>query len=306
VKANGVLVGAFTLSGRAVRACIIPATIITSPYLEVVFETPDAARPIRPADGRTLAIAFSAATFYPDLTYEKFSNRLYDSDDPIQVDIDAVMRADRMPHSQLMRQFESLGQNCEFGLVQRLCHAEPLGLLRFASTPLQNLLSALDRRFADVGTPESLRVEISANGREFMVADTTYDIIYHAWVNAGAMTAEELHRREVQRVPLLVRKLLEDLSSGEKIFVFKGMAGMEKEIVFPLVAALRRYGRNTLLHVTLADAEHKAGIVEAQGPGFLVGYLSRFAPGEDAHDLVLGEWINLCRNAYRLAQVMPA
>jgi hypothetical protein len=203
-----------------------------------------------------------------------------------------------------MQQFESLGQNCEFGLVQRRCQAEPLGLLRFASAPLPNLLAALDMRFAGMGTPESVRVEMSSNGREFMVTDTAYDVVYHAWVDAGAMSVEELHQREVRRVPLLVRKLLEDLLSGEKIFVFKGMGALAEEVVFPLAAALRRYGPNTLLHVTLADAEHRAGMVEAKAPGFLVGYLDRFAPGDDAHDLALAQWVSVCRGAYRLAQAL--
>jgi len=283
VIANGVPVGEFTLQGRTVRACIIPqAALAGHPRIDLVFETPDAARPSSGQDKRQLSVAMESLQLYPDL---------------VQSD-DAMLGADdEMPLNQLMLHFESLGQNCEFGLVQRRCQAEPLGLLRFASAPLPKLLAALDAGFIGMGSAESIRVELSVNGREFMVTDTAYDIVYHAWVDAGQMTPEALHQREVRRVPLLVRKLLEDLAAGAKIFVFKGMGAVADEVVFPLAASLRRYGPNVLLFVTLAGAEHSAGTVEVKAPGFLVGYLDRFAPGQDANDLLLDQWVSVCRSA---------
>ena len=57
----------------------------------------------------------------------------------------------------LMRQVESLGINCELGLVQRHCLAEPLGLFRFAYTPLEGLVAALHQDFAGIGDPGELR-----------------------------------------------------------------------------------------------------------------------------------------------------
>jgi hypothetical protein len=299
VTANGVPVGEFTLQRRSVRACIIPQSALADrPTIDLEFETPDAARPTSGTDHRQLSIAMTTLQLYPD----PVGDAMLGADGPVPVDIAAVMRADQMPLNQLMLQFESLGQNCEFGLVQRRCQAEPLGLLRFASAPLPKLLTALDAGFAGMGSAESIRVELSANGREFMVTDTAYDIVYHAWVDAGQMTPEALHQREVRRVPLLVRKLLEDLAAGEKIFVFKGMGAVAEEVVFPLAASLRRYGPNVLLFVTLADAAHRAGTVEVKAPGFLVGYVDRFAPGQDANDLELAQWVSVCRGAYRLAQ----
>src|SRR5207237_2882630 len=118
--------------------------------------------------------------------------------------------------------FESLGENCEFGLVQRRCGAEPLGLFRFASAPLPKLLAALEARFEGLSNPENLEVQLSSNGREYLVTDKKFQLLYHAWVQADEMTAEEVHRREVRRLPLLVRKLAEELGRAEKIFVFHG------------------------------------------------------------------------------------
>ncbi len=133
-----------------------------------------------------------------------------------------------------------------------------------------------------------------------MVRDSRYGFGYHAWVNAGAMSPEDVTRRELRRVPFLVRKLLEDLEAGDKTFVFKGMGTMPEEEVFPLAMALRRFGPNTLLFVTLADAEHRGGTVDVRGPGFQVGYLDRFAPGDNAHDFMLSQWVKICRETYRL------
>jgi hypothetical protein len=53
-----------------------------------------------------------------------------------------------LPPAQLMLRFEALGQNCEFGVVQRHYGAEPLGLLRFSSTPLHLLVAALNNDLA--------------------------------------------------------------------------------------------------------------------------------------------------------------
>jgi len=196
--------------------------------------------------------------------------------------------------------FESLGESCEFGLVQRRSEAEPLGLFRFASTPLSKLLAALNTDFAGLGEPDALNVELSANGREYMVSDKRFGLLYHAWVLAGEMTPEEVHQREIRRLPLLIRKLKEDLSQAEKIFVYHGMGRLGGEVAPPLAAALRRYGPNTLLWVDLADTDHPAGTAEWAGAGLLRGYIDRFAPGENAHDFSLDCWLAICRAAHYL------
>jgi hypothetical protein len=301
VAVNGHPVAAFTLTRRTVRACRIPwSALADRPRMEVVFETPDAAAPAAfapAADDRRLGVALTRLLLYADAAEP--GPPMPQEDQPVPVDIATIMRADQAALQDLMLQFESLGQNCEFGLVQRRCKAEPLGLLRFSSTPLPQLLAALEARFEGMGAPESIHVEPSANGREYMVRDSRFGFLYHAFVATGAMEAADIHRREARRVPFLVRKLLEDLQAGEKTFVFRGMGAMEEEEVFPLAMALRRYGPNTLLFVNLADAAHPAGTLEVRGPGFWVGYLDRFAPADDAGDFELAQWVTLCRAAYR-------
>ncbi len=303
VIVNNVLVGEFVVDRRAIRTCLIPwAAITLNPDVRISFQLPDAARPADlglNADRRQLGVAFASILLYPD-KHEAGQTDGFLSDDEVPVDISLVMAAERMPLHDLMLQFESLGQNCEFGLVQRQCKAEPLGLLRFSSTPLPQLMEALDARFEGLGAPATTKVDLSPNGREYMVHDSRFGFVYHAWVNAGEMQPDEIAKRELRRVPFLVRKLVEDLEAGEKTFVFKGMGAMPEEEVFPLAMTIRRYGPNTLLLVTLSDAEHRGGTVESRAPGFLVGYIDRFAPGDNAYDLQIAQWVKVCREAYRL------
>lgn len=302
--ANGLQVAEFRIDGRAVRTALIPWSVIAGrPSLDLVLELPDAARPVQlglSGDDRQLGVAVSSLRLYPDVFEAWQDDGFLTEDDSTPINIQLIARVESMPLHELLLKFESLGQNCEFGLVQRQCQSEPLGLLRFSSTPLPQLLDALDARFEGMGLPDTISVALSSNGREYMVKDSRFGFIYHAWVNAGEMAPEDIVKRESRRVPFLVRKLLEDLEAGEKLFVFKGMGAMPEEEVFPLATAIRRYGPNTLLFVTLSDAEHKGGTVEARAPGFIVGYVDRFAPGDNAHDLLLGQWVKVCREAWRL------
>ena len=97
-----------------------------------------------------------------------------------------------------------------------------------------------------------------------------------------------------------MRKLVEDLTNGEKIFVYHGMDPLSSSEGKELASALQAYGPATLLWVELADEVHAAGTVEQLEPGLLKGYMDRFAPGENAHDLSLDCWVSVCRNAYRI------
>lgn len=116
----------------------------------------------------------------------------------------------------------------------------------------------------------------------------------------GEASAEAIRRREVRQLPLLSRKLIEDLEAARKIFIYHGMRPLTQAEARELSAAMRAYGPTTLLWVELCDRAHPAGTVESAGEGVLKGYIDRFAPGENAHDLSLAGWIALCRNAWSL------
>jgi len=261
--------------------------------VELVFDVPDAARPMDVAGGgddRVLGFSFKRLLLTPAHMPAPVRGRPV-----LRVVEPAGVAAD-----QLMLGFESLGENCEFGLVQRRCGAEPLGLLRFASAPLPQLLAALHARFDGLGSAEAISVELSENGREYMIRDGAFGFYWHAWVLAGEKTPAEIREREARRVPFLVRKLTEDLASGEKIFIYHGMKPLSGAHARALTRAIRLYGPSTLLWVELADAEHAFGTVEWVSEGLMRGFIDRFAPGDDAHDFATDSWVTLCRAAQAL------
>jgi hypothetical protein len=184
--------------------------------------------------------------------------------------------------------------------VQRRNGAEPLGLFRFASAPLPLLLNALAGRFDGMGAPERLAIEVSPNGREYMVFERIFGFRYHAWVKVQEKTPEEVLEREVRRLPFLARKLLADLAEGSKLFVFHGMEPLSEAQAFGLSRAIRAYGPGTLLWVEQADADNPPGSVRRIGDGLLKGHMDRFAPGDNAYDISLACWTSLCTAALDL------
>lgn len=291
IEANEQEIGSVRLNDVAVLECSLPWLFFADrEKLRIVLKLPDAVQPSALGvndDERVLGIAVKTVTL------------VRHSSDP-ETD-DAVKKEQtELDLQKLALEFESLGENCEFGLVQRRFGAEPLGLLRFSSTPLPKLLDALRSKFKGLGNPRNIEVQEDSNGREYMVLDKRFGFLYHAWVKVGEQNPEDIAVRETRRLPLLIRKLTEDLTSGEKIFVFHGMVPLTLDEARELSAVLREYGPTTLLWVELADDRHAPGTVERIEPGLLKGYMDRFAPGENAHDLSVACWITLCRNAYRL------
>src|SRR6185312_2886385 len=208
----------------------------------------------------------------------------------------------------LMLRFESSGDSCEFGLVQRKSGAEPLGLLRFSGVPLRHLIRALENRFEATADPQNIRLQVE-NG-EYMVKLTKYDFIYHAHVLDGAMEPDALHQREVRRTRFLLSKLIADLEDPAKILVFRQNEPLLAHDLVMLRSALARYGASTLLWVTEEMPGHPAGTAELAEDRLLVGYVRWLAPRLNAHQIDHPSWLSLCRQAYALcrppARVTPS
>ena len=143
----------------------------------------------------------------------------------------------------MLMNLQSLGENCELGLVQRIGGAEPLGLFRWASTPLPNLLAALDARFDGLGAADSLVIEMDG-ASEFQVVDRRFGFRNHSFAfhNAGARR-EDILKREMARLPYMARMMIEDLEAAEKLFCFHDAGRSGRERIEQLLVALGRMGR---------------------------------------------------------------
>jgi hypothetical protein len=199
---------------------------------------------------------------------------------------------------QIAMRFESLGENCEFGLFQRRCDSEPLGLLRFSSTFMRNLIRGIENGFEGLGAIEDIDPRLEGGARkEYMIHEKKFGLVYHTFVYEGQRSIWLMREQEAARLKFLLRKFMEELAAGEKLFVYKRDAVVAEEEILPLYMALNRYGDNTLLWVMPAESDRPAGTVEVVRPGLLKGYIDRFAPDNNAHDFSFDGWLRICANA---------
>jgi tetratricopeptide (TPR) repeat protein len=198
----------------------------------------------------------------------------------------------------LLKRFESLGDDSEFGLVQRIFQADALGLLRWGRTLPDKLVSALDARFAGVGDPEHTIIPIQGN--EYMTEDRRYSMLSHTFTPPSSAPIEEFSVEHCRRIQWLRQRLLDDLSAARKIFVYKTEVITDAELL-AIYAALQRYSTDiTLLFVRRQESGHPAGTVERVTGNLFVGYIDRFS----TIDISLSIWIRLCQGvASELAAV---
>ena len=205
---------------------------------------------------------------------------------------------------QIALKFESLGENCEFGLFQRQCGVEPLGLLRFSSTFMRNLIRGIDEQFDGLGEPGDIETRLEgAPRREYMIHEKKFGLVYHSFVYEGQRSLWLMREQEAARLKFLRRKFMEDLAATDKIFVYKFGSSMSPEEILPLHMALARHAAATLLWVVPEERGRPAGTVEVMSPGWLKGYIDRFAPEDDAHDFSFDGWLHVCANACVLASL---
>lgn len=207
-----------------------------------------------------------------------------------------TVRTASPPDSELVLKFESLGDNCELGMVQRRVGVEPLGLFRFAGTPLRHLIRAMEAKFEGMADPEHVRLQ-PENG-EYMIKLTKYDFIYHADAKVGEIDPERLHSQQVRTLAFLIRKFLEDLENPHKIMVFRQNEPLLANDLTDLRLALAAYGSATLLWVQHAQPGHPPNTVVRVDDRMMVGYVSRLALRERVPDLDVASWLAMLRKAY--------
>jgi tetratricopeptide (TPR) repeat protein len=215
----------------------------------------------------------------------------------------AVPEVDEVPPpNELMLSFESLGERCDFGAVQRHYGVEPLGLLRFAYSPYEPLVAALEERFEAVGTVEDTGFELFRG--ETILIMKKYGLIFHTFVDEAESNTPQkrdaFREQQRRRLLFLKRKLLADLEEPQKIYVYSSDERTSEEDAARLHKALRAIGPSSLLYVRPADAAHPEGVVQRLDDGLYMGRYSGLA------DFMAGEqppfelWRQMCEETYRL------
>jgi hypothetical protein len=321
VSVNGAVVGSTEISRPTLLGYRIPAALARrSDKMVVTLQHPDAARPrdfSDIADDRPLAFAVFEAKLYrvvdsvlsrrarlpTGLMLGSAQERGFGARGHVDLTEWATTRTG-LAIPEIALRFESIGENCEFGLFQRRCDAEPLGLLRFSSTFMRNLIRGIDNGFEGLGEIDDIDPRLEgAPRREYMIHEKKFNLVYHTFVYEGQRSVWLMREQESARLKFLRRKFLEDLELAEKIFIYKFGSGVSEEEILPLHMALNRHGEATLLWVVPAERDRPAGTVEVVMPGLLKGYIDRFAPDDNAHDLSFEGWLRVCANACVLARL---
>jgi hypothetical protein len=321
LSVNDTVLGSTHLSRPTLLAYRIPAALARrSERMLVTLQHPDAARPkdfSDNGDDRQLAFAISevklysvttdpatAATQLPSgLMLASMPERGAEARGHTGLTEWATSRTG-LPIPQIAMQFESLGENCEFGLWQRRCDSEPLGLLRFSSTFMRNLIRGIDNGFEGLGEPEDIDPRLEGGERkEYMIHEKKFGLVYHTFVYEGQRSIWLMREQESARLKFLRRKFMEELDGTNKIFVYKFGSAVTEEEILPLHMALNRRSETTLLWVVPAERDRPPGTVEVLMPGLLKGYIDRLAPNDNAHDLSFEGWLRVCANAIVLARL---
>jgi hypothetical protein len=271
IEVDGSLIGTGGFTGEASLAWRIPSRSASEP-LQIRIRHPNAAIPMAcelSDDDRPLALwAQYIKVFSIDGTA---SVRCYASQVSPEADIPDIRS--------LLLGFESLGENCELGVLQRELGVNPLGLLRFAAAPLRPLTVAIEEEFSSLTDPDA--IQLSADGEppndEWYVVNRRYNFRYHTFIKPDAADEPTMRANEIRRMAFLRRKFLEDMATGTKCFVCWRHRSLSQEEVLPLFLALNRATPNSMLFIVPADGAHPVGFVEEILPGLMRGYIDRLA-----------------------------
>ena len=219
------------------------------------------------------------------------------------IDSYVVLEEQRPTMATVMAAFESLGDNCEFGLAQRFYRAEPLGLLRFGSAGYDDLMSALSSNYAALDAPDCMKMHRDSHG-ELIGFVEAYHLYYHTHRFNADIDVAAFERTEAVRLRYLADLLIENIEGGSKIFVRKGEKSDDLDKVLRLHDTMKRIGDCMLLWVTEADEAHPSGTVEMLGGGLMHAYIEKFSPYYAAGMALFDCWADICVRVHQL--VFPA
>jgi hypothetical protein len=343
IVAAGHVLGQFVLEGETILSVPLPEELITQGgELDLVLLTPGAVRLNEFAAGRDApALGFIVDSIAIErLPPELHSLAVLRSDDPLVANpasrsaqfLDlplpeletAILAETGKTAAELMVGFESLGDNCGFGLAQRKAGVEVLNLLRFANTPLVALARGLEDQFGAARRRDEITLALNIVGdpREFMLSIACYGIRWHTMLYETDATLEDIREPQMAKLVYLQRRFLEGLRTGRKTYVlirseprkvpvvapFYGDAGGYEEPVAPLSVAeilpifieMNRTGHNSLMYVVPSAPGKPSGMVEWVAPGLMRGYIGSLYISADADQRDHVEWLRVTANAYLL------
>ena len=289
---NGVSLGVLQPRRGIPQRIIVPGGLVSDVQENtLVCHNPNIVVPAGGDESLALAMAWRRLEMAPD------DVTLFDPPEALPEPEDIAA----LPVQAVVSLYQGLGRNCELGIFQRQCGAEPIGLLRFSSVFADRLVQGLRTRFAGIDALDELSLVAPRPGGELMGRQASYGLSYHTFRNERDVDVEALRVKEAQRLGYLARLLVEQIENDEKIFVRRGEFETEGEFraLHQLLRVFNPQARLLLVQEAPRDEPERAGRVERLAPNLYRGFLSKFAdPARVPASLVYGDWLKVCATLY--------
>ncbi len=207
--------------------------------------------------------------------------------------------------SALAKCFESLGNNCELGIVQRANGYDTPGLFRNTGfLHIAQIIHALESHFA--GMFESGRFDYIIRGGwpDYALHCRQHGFVFHTGISCEQPLSAEICARNVAAFQFMLQKLRRDLDLGEKIFVYRSEQPIPDSEIARLHAAIRAYGPGWLLYVREDRAAPRAGVV-LHSPGLLVATVPQLS-NSNPPDIDMPAWDRVASMAVGLHESATA
>ena len=205
----------------------------------------------------------------------------------------------------LMYEFQTLGEDCEFSFIQRRVGAEPLELFRFGAVTINQLIIGFHEEFSAIGDPKYTEIRINEN-REVWAFNSRHKFSWHLFENPDTLDVESFREKLAKKMQFMRRKFLEDIEEGKKIFIFKRRDGISLDKVQALHEAVQQLGPTPMLWVVEQSEGHEHGFIEWLSGNLMKGYIGKFTPHGRAAYGSIDMWLTICRNTLALARPAPA
>ena len=192
--------------------------------------------------------------------------------------------------------FESIGNNCELGLLQRELGFERMGLLRFAgSEGTLGVARAIAAGFAGFATPDDLDFRLRRD--EWIAISRHYGIEVHSWRRPDELSEDQVRRAMSTTLRYQAEILLELIEADDRIFVRRVKAGDDVSGMIALHEALRSHGPARLLWVTDPAPGVPHGTIVRLADGLYLGAHASLAATDWPTSRDKPAWLSLLRAA---------
>ncbi len=202
---------------------------------------------------------------------------------------------------ELVMSFESAGESCEFGLLQRHVGRERLSFLRYGG--VGNVFALADAIKGGLTNFERDDcIDMYAPGGEWVAFVPGMDLSFHTGRSAESIPFDRIRAEEIRKLRFTSQLFMDDCRAASKIFVYRvhrderggpdGTRGMD-----PLYDALREHGPAKLLWVNEQDEAHPPGTLLQVRDGLWRGWIDHLAPPWNAFDSRPRSWLTLLAEA---------